>query len=124
MYLKNKTCLQDNYYKIYKDHRMIPLNFVIVSDIYTSKREGLFQSHLGVFLLCNITFLLVHTWALDPSGYIVILLNESFGVDFSSTFFESGLALLKVGCVVFGSDDGDEDDEGGYDTNENALDLK
>ena len=87
-------------------------------------REGLFQSHLGVFLLCIITFFLIHTWALDPSGYIVILLNEGFGDDFASTFFESGLALLKVGCVVFGSDDGDEDDEGCYDTNENALDLK
>ena len=50
-------------------------------------------------------------------------MGEGFEVDFASTFFESSLALLKVGCVMFGANDGDEDDEGGYDTNENTLDL-
>ena len=50
-------------------------------------------------------------------------MGEGLEVDFASTFFESSLALLEVGCVMFGANDCDEDDEGGYDTNENTLDL-
>jgi hypothetical protein len=79
-----------------------------------------------LFLLCDAFFLLV-VWALDPLGNIVVVrvLNEGFGVDFTSTLFESSLSLLKVkvGCVMLGSNDGYEDDEGGYDTNEDTLDL-
>jgi hypothetical protein len=58
-------------------------------------------------------------------GYIVVVSNEGFGVDLTSTLpvFESSLALLKVKCVMLGSNDGDEDDEGRYDTNEDTLDL-
>jgi hypothetical protein len=62
-------------------------------------------------------------WALDPLGYIFVDLNEGFGVNLTSILFESSLALLKAGCVVLGSNDGDEDDEGHYDTNEDNLDL-
>ena len=75
-----------------------------------------------MFLLCDAFFLFV-VWALDPLGNIVVVFNKGFGVNFTSTLFESSLALLKVGCVVLRSDDGDEDDEGGYDTNEDTLDL-
>jgi hypothetical protein len=75
-----------------------------------------------VFLLCDAFFLFVD-WALDPLGDIVVVQNEGFGVGFASTLFESSFALLKAGCVVLGSNDGDEDDEGGYDTNEDTLDL-
>ena len=87
---------------------------------YTSRRVVLI--HLGVFLLCD-AFFLFDTWAIDPFGVIVAVLNEAFGVDFASTSFESSLALLKVGSVVLGANDGDEDDEGGYDTNEDTLNL-
>ena len=78
--------------------------------------------HLEFVLPC-VTFLVI-VWALDPLGVSVIVFNEGIGVDFASTFFESGLALLKVGCVMFGANDGDEDDESGYDTDEDTLDLR
>ena len=77
----------------------------------------------GSSLLCDLFFPII-SWALDPLGIIVVVQNESFRIDFTSTFFESSFALLEVGCVVFGSDYGDEDDEGGYDTDEDTLDLK
>jgi hypothetical protein len=82
-----------------------------------------------VFLLCfAFLFLVINTcaWALDPLvGYIIIiLLSECFGIYFSSTFFESSFGFFKVGCMVFRSDDGDENDEGCYDTNEDTLDLR
>jgi hypothetical protein len=86
---------------------------------YNTLAGGVGPIHLG--LLRDAFFLVV--WVLDPLGYIVVDLNEGFGVDLTSTLFESSLALLKVGCVVLGSDDGDEDDEGRYDTNEDNLDL-
>lgn len=75
-----------------------------------------------MFLLCaSGAFFLVNVWALDPLEVIVFL--KGIGVDFASTFLECSLALLEVGCVVFGANDGDEDNEGGYDTNEDTFDL-
>jgi hypothetical protein len=73
-----------------------------------------------LFLL--FTFFLINAWTLDPLGAIIFL-NEGIGIDFTSTFFKSSLALLKVGCVVLRSNDGDENDKGGYDTNKDTLDL-
>ena len=67
-----------------------------------------------MFLLCDAFFLVV--WALNPFERIVVVFNKGFRVNFTSSLFERSLALLKVGCVVLRSDDGDEDDEGGYDT--------
>ena len=78
--------------------------------------------HLNVFLLCD-TIFLIDPRALDPLRFIVVIQNEGFRIDFTSTFFESSLALLKVGCVVLGTNDGDKDDKSGYDTNEDTLDL-
>jgi len=78
--------------------------------------------HLKVLLLCD-AFFIVFAWALDPLRFIVVVLSEGFGVGFTSTFFKSSLALLKVGCVVLGSNNGNNDDESGYDTNEDTLDL-
>lgn len=76
-----------------------------------------------MFLLCD-AFFLFDAWAIDPLGVIVAVFNEAFGVDFASTSFESSLALLKAGSVVLGANDGDEDDKGGYDTDEDTLDLR
>jgi len=51
-------------------------------------------------------------------------LGDGIGVNFASTLFESSLAFLEVGPVVFWTDNGDDDDEGGYGTDEDTLDLK
>ena len=67
-----------------------------------------------MFLLCDAFFLLV-VWALDPLGNIVVVFNMGFGVNFTSTLFKSSLAQSGMR--------GDEDDEGGYDINEDTLDL-
>ena len=98
MNLRNKTCLnnttQNNEIKAIGD------SLLYVSESY-------------MFLL-SVTFSFP-----DP-----LPVGEGIEVDFASTFFESSLALLKVGCMVFGANDGDDDDESGYDTNENTLDLR
>lgn len=75
-----------------------------------------------MYFLCSTFFkFLVHEWALNPWG--LVFLSESVEVDFTPTLFESSLAVLKVGSVVLGANDSNEDDKGGYDTNEDPLDL-
>jgi hypothetical protein len=89
--------------------------------IYIYTRRGLVQSIKG----CSFPVTLVVAWALEPLGDIIAVLNEGFGVDFTFTLFKGSLALLKVGSVAFGANDGDDDDEleGDYDTKEDTLIL-
>lgn len=75
---------------------------------------------LGLFFLCD-AFFLIDEWAPNPWG--VANLDKGFGIDFTPTLFESSFALLEVRSVVLGTNDGDEDDEGSYDTDEDTLDL-
>ena len=69
--------------------------------------------------------IIIITLTLNPLSSIIttIIQNERFRINFTSTLFKSSLALLKVGCVVFGSDDSDEHYECGYDSDEDTLDL-
>lgn len=74
-----------------------------------------------MFYITTVFKLLVHEWTLGSWGLFVFA--KGVRVDFSPTLFESSLALLEVGSVMFGTNDGDEDDEGSYDTDEDPLDL-
>ena len=73
-----------------------------------------------MFLLCDALFL-VDEWALDPLR--VVVFNEGFGVNFAPTLFKSSFAFLEVRSVVLRTNDGDEDDKGGYDTNKDTFNL-
>ena len=101
MYLRNKTCLNNTT----QNNEIKAIDGIEDSLLYVS------ESYM---------FLLPVTFSLpDP-----LTAGDGFEVDFASTFFKSSPALLKVGCVMFGANDGDDDDESGYDTNENTLDLR
>ena len=74
---------------------------------------------LGLCLLRDAV--LVNEWTLNLST--VVVLNESFRVSLAPTLFKSSFAFLKVRSVVLRTNDGDEDDKGGYDTNKDTLNL-
>lgn len=50
--------------------------------------------------------------------------NFSINEGIASTLFDSSLTLLEVGSMVFRANDGDNDDKGGYNAEEDALNLK
>ena len=72
-------------------------------------------------ILSDILFLI--SWAIDPCRDVVILINEGVGINFASSLFESSLAFLEVRSEVLGTNNGDENDKGSYDTNKDTLDL-
>jgi hypothetical protein len=83
---------------------------------YNTLAGGVGPIHLG--LLCDAVFLLVVGLSI-----LCILLSSRTRVSGSLHLVQSSLALLKVKCMVLGSNNGDEDDEGRYDTNEDNLNL-
>lgn len=55
-----------------------------------------------------------------PFRFIVLVLDNLF---LAGTFLESGFGTFEVRAVVLWAEDGDDDDEGGDDADEDALDF-